>query len=333
MSNPTLRPLCSVVVLTYNRPERLVERLNEIVPHMNIYPIECLVISNGSPNDLTSIIDAFPLVEFVVNDYNIGLSGSFFSAFRKSRGQFTWIVSDDDILNFDSAMKFLMTETVRAPHYVSKWNPIQTSQSVSELEILAGLSNQIFLTSAAKDAINQLANEINPTYPQILLSIALGFKFSILPFPLFTDLGVTKDYSAAAAFKVHIRDKVLLTRQCRKLNSQVEWIHAIDSWAIANLLNYSLVQFGEHATNGSRQHHAKRLRHLLRVSPPRIRLLIAFMVMGLEVWGLLPPLIRNYSLRKLLSFVNPQLIVTLDGYPYQESLISTYPDYDSDKER
>jgi len=184
---------------------------------MNIYPIECLVISNGSPNDLTSIIDAFPLVEFVVNDYNIGLSGSFFSAFRKSRGQFTWIVSDDDILNFDSAMKFLMTETVRAPHYVSKWNPIQTSQSVSELEILAGLSNQIFLTSAAKDAINQLANEINPTYPQILLSIALGFKFSILPFPLFIDLGVTKDYSAAAAFKVHIRDKVYLPDSAESL--------------------------------------------------------------------------------------------------------------------
>lgn len=331
MINSAHQPLCSIVVLTYNRPECLVERLNEIVPHLTRHSMECLVISNGNSNDLISITKDFPQISFFVNEHNIGLSGSFFSAFHRSRGQFTWVVSDDDVIHVEVAIKFLETGKCKSQHYISDWNPTTNkSEIVSDLELLAGLSNQIFRTSAARDGIMRLGNENNPTYPQILLTVVLGCRFSRLPFPLFTDLEVHKAYSADAAFKVQIRDKVLLTQQSRLFRSQTEWIHAIDSWAITNLLNYSFVHFGEYGTNISRKRHARRLRHLLKDSPPRIRLLIALIIMVLLVWGLFPSRIKNSLLQKIVNIVNPKLIAILNGHPYEESLISAYPDYDPD---
>lgn len=329
MLNSAHHPLCSIVVLTYNRPQCLVERLNEIVPYLTRHSMECLVISNGDASDLTSIRKDFPEVSFFVNERNIGLSGSYFSAFHRSKGQFTWIISDDDLIHVEAAVKFLESEEVKAQHYISDWNRTSDkSETASDINLLAGLSNQIYMTSAAKDGIVRLGNEDNPTFPQILLSVVLGCRFSRLPFPLFTDVGVHKAYSAAAAFKVQIRDKVLLTKQSRLFETPTEWIQAIDSWTITNLLNYSFVHFGEYGTNISRWHHARRLRRLLKDSPPRIRLLIALIIMALLVWGLVPSPIKNFLIRRVVQIVNPKLTAIPKGHLYEESVTGTYPDYD-----
>ena len=114
---PSSKLLLSVCVPTYNRAALLSQSLRailaQITPAMSGL-VEVVVLDNASPDGTPAVVGKavadFPdaAVRYVRRPENIGCDGNFTDAPNQARGEFVYLVSDDDVL-LPGAVETLLT--------------------------------------------------------------------------------------------------------------------------------------------------------------------------------------------------------------------------------
>ncbi|MDE1154772.1 MAG: glycosyltransferase family 2 protein [Acidobacteriaceae bacterium] len=99
------QPRISLTIPTYNRAPFLAELLEYLLPQFQaVAPGEVeLIISDNCSQDATpEVIAGFQQrglpIEYVRNEANVGADGNFAQCYRLARGQYVWVMGDDDIL-------------------------------------------------------------------------------------------------------------------------------------------------------------------------------------------------------------------------------------------
>lgn len=107
MTSYNAQSLLTIAVPTYNRAHYLESLLAILEPQIAAFPQVELLISDNASEDATPSVIAAAAERFaragatlVVQRHsqNIGADANFVSCFRRARGRFFWICSDDDIL-------------------------------------------------------------------------------------------------------------------------------------------------------------------------------------------------------------------------------------------
>ncbi len=99
----TPRPLLSVCITTYNRAEWLAASLKNwarLIPHP-LGEVELLVCDNASTDHTAEVVKAYLNREdfsYRSNPRNVGMLGNLRETAHHARGQYIWIIGDDDLL-------------------------------------------------------------------------------------------------------------------------------------------------------------------------------------------------------------------------------------------
>ncbi len=101
-------PIISLCIPTYNRSRLLKEALDAIVFQIEDGKfwdvVELVICDNASTDDTQAVLSAFlnehPDLIFTTHlqDSNLGPDGNIYTALRKAKGRWAWVLSDDDIL-------------------------------------------------------------------------------------------------------------------------------------------------------------------------------------------------------------------------------------------
>jgi glycosyltransferase involved in cell wall biosynthesis len=95
-----MEPLLSIVIPTYNRPERVAERLQELVSQCSD-ECEILVLDNASDVNVEAYIRSrdettAERIRFHRNPGNVGLAANICRAYEVAQGRWVWTLGDDD---------------------------------------------------------------------------------------------------------------------------------------------------------------------------------------------------------------------------------------------
>ena len=106
------RPLLSLCISTYNRDKWLKTNLDNIFSQLksNNLPIEILVVDNASTDQTPEIVTPYfehPQFRFVRNLVNVGMLGNLAVTANEARGEFIWIIGDDDLI-MDGAIEKIL---------------------------------------------------------------------------------------------------------------------------------------------------------------------------------------------------------------------------------
>jgi len=106
----SLKDRLEIILITYNRCEYLLATLQQL----ELSPFrEChiTVVDNCSPDNTTEIVDQFlskfPNMTYIRNRINIGGNSNYLKAIELSTSEYTWIVCDDDFLDFSKCRDVL----------------------------------------------------------------------------------------------------------------------------------------------------------------------------------------------------------------------------------
>lgn len=108
-----MNPLLSIVIPTYNRPEKVVQRISELLPQLE-NATELVILDNGSDAIIETYVteripEAVQRVRFIRNQNNIGLGANVCRSFEHAYGVWTWILGDDDTVRPDAVSILLRT--------------------------------------------------------------------------------------------------------------------------------------------------------------------------------------------------------------------------------
>lgn len=95
------RPLLSICIPTYNRCQLLDELLDMILPQAERFlDVEVCVSDNHSSDDTTAHLQArqSSILRYWTNEINIGGDRNFLKCIAEARGEYVWLVGDDDII-------------------------------------------------------------------------------------------------------------------------------------------------------------------------------------------------------------------------------------------
>jgi hypothetical protein len=96
-------PLLSICISTYNRAPWLARTLPHVLQQAQPYGdlVEVLVVDNTSPDDtpaLTARFSAWPNLRVHRNPKNVGMLGNLAVCAREARGDYVWVIGDDDLV-------------------------------------------------------------------------------------------------------------------------------------------------------------------------------------------------------------------------------------------
>ena len=100
---PPTRPLLSLTIPTYNRCPFLAELLEGLLPQLlHETRVELLLSDNASSDGTTLMLEAFAArgltFRYLRNAENIGPDANFLQCLEQARGQYVWVLGDDDLL-------------------------------------------------------------------------------------------------------------------------------------------------------------------------------------------------------------------------------------------
>lgn len=102
--------ILTIAVPTYNG-ERTIKNLLDSLSGQISQCVELLIVDNHSNDNTYEIIQEYKKnnfnMKYVRNDKNIGPDANFLKCMQLSRGEFTWLVSDDDVLIENSVERIL----------------------------------------------------------------------------------------------------------------------------------------------------------------------------------------------------------------------------------
>lgn len=103
-------PLLTIAIPTYNGSKTIRNMLDLLLPQCN-EQVDFLISDNCSTDNTKAIIDEYklrwPYIEYHRNDVNIGPDANFLQCMQMSKGRFTWLVSDDDVVMEGAVEKVL----------------------------------------------------------------------------------------------------------------------------------------------------------------------------------------------------------------------------------
>jgi glycosyltransferase involved in cell wall biosynthesis len=108
-----MQPVLTIAIPTYNRPQCVVERLQEIIPQCRgLEHVEVLVIDNASTDDVRcSVLEKYPgtrdWIRFHRNVGNVGLAGNICRCYEVATGSWVWTLGDDDSVEPDAVQQIL----------------------------------------------------------------------------------------------------------------------------------------------------------------------------------------------------------------------------------
>ena len=106
------KPLISVIIPFYNAKKYLEESINSVKNQNFKYPIEIVLIDDGSSDGSSDIVKKTNYTNFtlIINKRNLGPANARNLGIKKSKGQFIIRVDADDFVNADMCyflMKYL----------------------------------------------------------------------------------------------------------------------------------------------------------------------------------------------------------------------------------
>lgn len=97
-----IRPKLTIAIPTYNRQEKLRESLERVIKYSKELDVEILVSDNASLDNTEQVVKEmqkkYYYIKYYRNSENLGFDGNFFNCFEKAKGEYVWLLSDDDIL-------------------------------------------------------------------------------------------------------------------------------------------------------------------------------------------------------------------------------------------
>jgi glycosyltransferase involved in cell wall biosynthesis len=194
-------PLLSITIPTYNRPEKLCQRLVELLPQIDGRDgVEIIVVDNASTVPSEEVIRShfggmLPQgVKVLRNAVNIGLAANICRCFEHSSGTWTWILGDDDSVcpnAIEHVLKVLSCdpdnqESVGLYCFSSGIDKNESRSTVSSIdELFKGLENQlkfsnflfisskVFLTRAFRERARLAYHYCYSLAPHLAVSLSL----------------------------------------------------------------------------------------------------------------------------------------------------------------
>jgi len=118
------RPLLSVCITTYERADWLelnIENFIEIAKHLG-QQVELVVCDNGSPKFVGEIFSKYQhhkQISLYCNSGNIGMLGNLPQTVSLARGDYVWLIGDDDIIHNDSLEKIIDIIQSKKPELIN----------------------------------------------------------------------------------------------------------------------------------------------------------------------------------------------------------------------
>lgn len=101
-----MRPLLTIAIPTYNRSYDLARLHSDFLqPAISAFPglLDVVVCDNSDQEDANKNAAVLnPPVRHLVNPHNLGFAGNLLRCLAETRGEFTWIISDDDSVDMTS---------------------------------------------------------------------------------------------------------------------------------------------------------------------------------------------------------------------------------------
>jgi abequosyltransferase len=97
------KPLLTIAIPTYNRSVFLAQSLKVLLPQLSGETrVELLISDNSSPDDTPAVVQSFlegaVSITYKRNETNIGPDANFLQCYEMARGEYVWIVGDDDVI-------------------------------------------------------------------------------------------------------------------------------------------------------------------------------------------------------------------------------------------
>ena len=112
-------PILSLCIPTYNRDKYLLSCLLSIYEQTTNYQCFEVVVSDNASNDRTEKIaqqfSKFPNFRFIRSEENIGAVKNILKVVDLARGEYSWIIGDDDFIlpgKIDNILDLLKNTTV-----------------------------------------------------------------------------------------------------------------------------------------------------------------------------------------------------------------------------
>lgn len=131
------RPLVSVVILSYSRPEFL-RRAIESVADQSYPSLDILVVDNMSRKSdaIARIVSTFPRVRFIRNDRNLGFAGGMNVGITAAAGEYVYLTEDDISLR-PGCLSAMMSYVERYPE-TGLVAPVMYNQSSGSVRSAGG---------------------------------------------------------------------------------------------------------------------------------------------------------------------------------------------------
>lgn len=148
-------PLLSICIPTYNRAGFLRECLSSINPDEFDGMVEVVVSDNASTDDTLKVLKAFQsthLLRYVVQSENLGADRNFDAVVAQARGEYCWLLGDDDALLPDSLSR-ITNELKKSKPVLLQLGYIQADIDLNPLKSISpnksGLSEEGLLIDSA----------------------------------------------------------------------------------------------------------------------------------------------------------------------------------------
>lgn len=96
-----LNPKLSICISTYNRGDYIVETLDTIVGQLDDR-VELLILDGASPDNTAEVmseyLERFPSIRYYRESINSGVDADYDKAVSLARGEFCWLMTDDDFV-------------------------------------------------------------------------------------------------------------------------------------------------------------------------------------------------------------------------------------------
>ncbi len=114
-----MEPQLTIAIPTYNRLETLKKSLQKVLDYTKGNDeIELFVSDNASTDGTKEYIEnlqkQYRNLNYYRNDKNLGLDGNFLNCFRKAKGKYLWMISDDDYI-MENAVELVLKVIAQNP--------------------------------------------------------------------------------------------------------------------------------------------------------------------------------------------------------------------------
>lgn len=97
-----MNPILTIAIPTYNRVDKLKKCIELVMKEIQDRPIEVMVSDNASTDNTQQVMEEiqkeYPQIMYYRNKENVGADRNFLNCYEKAKGDYIWLIGDDDML-------------------------------------------------------------------------------------------------------------------------------------------------------------------------------------------------------------------------------------------